>query len=167
VRGFLYRLIATIDAINERIKNVGFLVVVIAFIATYEVVGRYVFNSPTIWAWDINKQLFCALVAMGGGYALLHGVHVRMDVLYSRWSKNRQAIVDLATSFLPLLFCGTMLWSVILAAKGSLEILERASSYFAPPVYPLWILIVIAALLFLLQVIADVIRNLLIITGKK
>lgn len=44
-----------IDAINECTgKGVGFLIIPITLIITLEVILRYVFNRPTIWAWDVN-----------------------------------------------------------------------------------------------------------------
>ena len=62
-------------------KMVGWLIIPLCFLVAYDVIIRYIFNSPTVWAWDINTQLLGAMVALGGAYALLHDGHVGVDVI--------------------------------------------------------------------------------------
>ncbi len=62
------KILQTIDNMNEwvgRIASFGY--VAILLIQVMEVILRYVFNSPTIWAWDINAQLFMGVSILGGG----------------------------------------------------------------------------------------------------
>jgi TRAP-type mannitol/chloroaromatic compound transport system permease small subunit len=132
----------------------------------YEVIARYAFNSPTTWAWAVNSQLLCFLAVMAGGYVLYHQAHIRSDLLYARWSTKKKALVDLLTSFLPLLFCGAAVMASVKLAGKSVVLKEHASTFLGQPLYPLRIVIAIGAFLFLLQVIAEVIRNVLIVTGK-
>ena len=71
-----------VDAINSWVGRViGFAVIPITVIATIEVLLRYAFNRPTIWAWEVNIQLMASTVTLGAGYALLHGAHVKMDAI--------------------------------------------------------------------------------------
>ena len=83
----LNKLLDIIDKVNERVGTVvAFGLIVMMFIMLYEVVARYVFDSPTIWAWDVNGLLFSAVLVLGGGYVLLHRGHVRLDILFERLS---------------------------------------------------------------------------------
>jgi len=167
MRKSLLRFVGFVDAINEKVKLVGFVMFIMVFIMTYEVIARYVFNAPTKWAWDVNNQLLCLSVVLAGGYALVERTHVRVDLIYSRWSDRRKAIVDLFVSFFPLLFLGFLLYATIGMAKQAVERFESAPTYFAPPIYPLKVLLVIGVFLFLLQVVADIIRNYLAITTEE
>ena len=162
-----WRFVQLIDALTERVKICGFLIVIMTFVVAYEVVARYVFNNPTKWAWGVNEQLLCAMVIIGGSFALLHGTHVRADLVYKRWSTRSRAIVDLCTSFLPILFCGVVVYGSAKLAWRSLVNLERVSAYFEPPLYPLRVLVLIGVILFLFQVLANFVRNVLVLTGRR
>ena len=62
----------------------------------YEVVARYWFTSPTVWAYDISRMVYGAMFILGAAYALSKGVHIRSDFLYRKWSVRAQGRVDTA-----------------------------------------------------------------------
>ena len=167
MRKLLSRYVQIVDALNERVKVFGWIVVILALLTTFEVVARDVFNSPTIWSSEVSKQLLAAMAIMAGGYALLHRIHVRTDLLYQRWSTKTKAVIDLVTSPLALAYLGVMLYAAGKSAWKSVISLENISSYFGPPAYPLKLLIVIGVFIFLLQAVVSLIRNFLILATKK
>lgn len=167
MRRIMSGLVRVVDKTNESAKIFAFLILAIIFNVAFEVISRYIFDKPTSWAWGLNEQLLSAMVVIGGGFALLHGIHVKGDMLYGRWSNKMRAIVDLITSFLPLVFCGVLLFGVSKLARSSVASLERDSAFFDPPVYPLKVLIAIGILLIFIEVIANVFRNILILTRKE
>ncbi len=59
-----------------------------------EVIARYAFIAPTMWAYDISRMLAGALFMLGSGYALSKGVHIRADFLYRNWPIRIQGSVD-------------------------------------------------------------------------
>jgi len=158
--------IRIVDSVNEKARFLGILFVVMTLIMSYEVVARFVFNAPTIWAWDVNTQLLCFIVILSGGYTLAHKGHVRMDMFTSRWSARRRAWVDLATSFLPLIFCGLLLIESYELAAESVALREVGEGLLHAPIYPLRVAVVLGILLFLAQVLADVLRSLLLVTKR-
>ncbi len=157
-----------IDSLNEWVgKTSGWLIIPLILLVVYDVTLRYVFNRPTVWAWDINVQLLGALVVLGGGYALLHDAHIGVDALVIHLSARRRAIVDLITSAFFFFGIGVLLWKAALDAWFSLEIRELYSSVFLPPIYPFKILMVIGILLLLLQGVAKFIRDLITATSTE
>ena len=60
----------------------------------YEVFARYLFNAPTIWAYDVTYMLYGTHFMLGTAYTLMRIGHVRTDMLYSRWSIRRQNRID-------------------------------------------------------------------------
>jgi len=155
------RLLSLIDTTNEWIgKAARFMVVMVMVCMTIEVVSRYGFNHPTSWVWDVSKQLGAAFYMLGGAYALLHYAHVRVDVIYSRFSSRQKAIVDMVTSTLFFFFCIVLVWKGWEIAWGSTLRREVENSILAPPLYPLRWLFVAAVFLMMLQGGAEFIRNL-------
>jgi len=151
----------SIDSISEWSgKMVSFLIIVITGVTIWEVILRYIFNSPTIWAFDAAYLIFGAYGVLGGAYTLYFRGHVNVDILYGRLPLRVRAIVDLVTSIFFFLFCGLLLWKGGEMAWDSLKILERGSSAWSPPVYPIKLAIPLGAFLLLLQGTAKFIRDL-------
>lgn len=156
-----------VSALQERVRFISLGLVIMSFIMLYEVIARFIFNAPTRWAWEMNQQLLCFMMVMAGGYVLLHKGHVKTDIFYARWSTKGKAWLDLVSSFLPLLFCGVLLIGLFSMAQESVVMREHSIGLWQAPLYPIKALMVLAVFLFLIQILAEAIRNLLVITNKK
>ena len=69
----------------------------------YEVIARYAFTAPTMWAYDISRMFAGALFMLGAGYGLSKGVHIRADFIYRNWSPRTQGIIDTSALYIALL----------------------------------------------------------------
>ena len=160
-----FLLLTLVDKINAWVgKTVSYLLLLITFITAFEVLMRYVVKRPTIWAWDLNIQLFAALTMLGGGYTLLENGHVQIDVLVSSLSPKKRAWVDILTA--PFFFFGffVLLWMGWDVGWASFVAREAMPTIWAPPYYVVKLLIPIGALLLLLQGSAKFIRDLHTVT---
>lgn len=137
-------------------------------IILYDTFMRYLFNAPCIWGMDLNKILLLAMVCLAGGYCLLHGGHVKVDILYLNFSPRKRAIIDLFTYIFIIVFCGILVKYGGYVAWKAFSIGETSSeSAWEYIMWPVLLLIPIAGLLLGLQVLAKWIRDLIIvITGK-
>jgi len=127
----------------------------------YEVLLRYVFNAPTIWAHETTKQLFGMYAVLMGAYCLRYGHHVRIDAIYGTLSKRTQAILDSITYLFIFLFLALMFWHGTLSAVTSYKIGEVPFVIpFKPYLWPLRASIPLAAALAFLQALANWIRSL-------
>jgi len=62
--------------------SLGRLAIAILVVAMlYEVLARYVFNAPTLWAFDISYMLNGSIFILGAAFALQQDAHVRIDFL--------------------------------------------------------------------------------------
>lgn len=156
-----------VDNINKRLVYVSYLLPVMTLVMTYEVISRFVFNQPTIWAWDTNEQLQAVTAVLTGGYVLLVKGHTTMDMFSSRWSPKGRAIVHGFTFLLGVLFLVGLLNKSFKLALNSVEIKEYSLGLWGPPIYPLRIIITIGIFLFLLQAVGEILRNITIIMGEK
>ena len=161
------RFLSAIDTLNHWVGvSVSYMMLLVLGVTLFEVISRFVFNYPTVWAYEVTGNLFGFYMIIGGGYVLLHKAHIRVDVFWSKFSLRNQAIIDLATCVFVFLFLGLLLWTSSDNAWRSIQILEHGITPFAPPIYPLKVCLVIGVLLILLQLIVKTIRDLyLAITG--
>ena len=111
----LKRLANLFETLNQKWATfVSFFVLSIMIILVIEVVSRYIFNSPTIWANELSILIFGGFFIMGGAYTMMHDGHVRMDLIYRRLPNDRvRAILDLVTNSLFFLFCGVLLYKAV------------------------------------------------------
>lgn len=127
----------------------------------FEVISRYFFNRPTIWAGDISFMLYGSFFMLGSAYALQRQQHIRTDFMYRNWSKRKQGAVD-ALLYLLLYFpgMGMFLWVGWNFAHKSWILKERiVSSPWMPIVYPLKMAIPLATALLLLQGISEFLKS--------
>lgn len=157
-----------IDTLNDWSgRIVAWLIIPMLLIVTYDVIMRYVFNCPTIWAWDINVQLLGVSVALGGGYTLLYNGHIGVDVFVEGLARRKRAIIDLITSIFFFLGIGVLVWESWKVAWFSVRTREVDYTFFAPPVYPLKVLIAVGFFLLFLQGIAKFIRDIVTVKSKE
>jgi len=76
------RLFNIVDAFSRLLSWIAQIVTVVLVLSMiYEVVARYVFGAPTIWAFDISYMATGTLFVLGAAYALKQDAHVRIDFL--------------------------------------------------------------------------------------
>lgn len=166
---YLNRLTTVIDGISEAVAAVIiYLVVVLTAVLGYEIVARYVFNSPTRWVFDISYMIGGTFFLFGLAYALKHQRHVRIDIFYCRFPQRVQAAVD-ALFYLVFFF---PLWIGMLVylypyVMFSWAVQERSmQSYWQPLIYPFKTLMPVGVLLLTLQGAADFARRVMTALGK-
>ncbi len=157
-----------IDAVNDWVGRImSLFILLIFFLLILEVFQRYLFNAPSVWANELTQMLFGAYVVLSGGHILWRGGHVNVDIFYSRLSPKRKALVDVITSLLFFAFCVMMVYFGGSLALESLARWEHSQSAWNPPVYPVKLAIPIGAILLLLQGLAKLLRDILILSGRK
>lgn len=155
------KVIQRIDSISEWSGKIfAWISLPLVFCMSYDVIMRYLFQAPTKWAYEMTWMQYGALFMLGGAYALKHRLHVRVDIIYNRWSPRTRAIFDLMTYiliFFPVFYI--LVTHSAIYAYYSWEIWETSYvSYWQPPVYPIKTVMVVALVLFLLQGIAEFLR---------
>ena len=73
----------------------------------YEVFARYLFNAPTIWAYDVTYMLYGSHFMLGAAYTLYKGSHIRTDMLYENFPLKWKGRVD-ASMYLVFFFPGML-----------------------------------------------------------
>ncbi len=152
----------------ERLDKVGvwsgklfaWLILPMTGALVYEVAARYLFEKPTMWAYDMTFMLYGTHFMLGAAFTLQKGAHIRTDFFYRRWPERMQATVDLVIyliCFFPAI--GFFLWVSTGYAWKSWEQAERIiTSPWLPIVYPFKTVIPITAGLLLVQGVSEVLK---------
>jgi len=157
-----------IDRVNEWVaKALSWVVILIMAATVYEVIRRYVFNSPTQWVFEFNYLIHGPYFLLLGAYTLAVRGHVNVDIVYARFSVRGRAVIDLLTAPFLFFFLAMMFWFGGKFALNAVAYRETLSSAWAPPIYPIKLVIPLAAGLVILQGLAKFIRDLhLALTGR-
>ena len=161
--------LSIIDKINEWVaKLVSWAIILIIGSTVYEVTMRYIFSAPTEWSFELNYLVNGVYFLLLGAYTFAVRGHVNVDILYTHFSPRKQAIIDLITAPLCFFFISMMFIFGGQFALDSLAYRETLSSAWAPPIYPVKMIIPVAAAMLILQGLAKFIRDLhTALTGRK
>jgi TRAP-type mannitol/chloroaromatic compound transport system permease small subunit len=157
------KVLRIIDSINEAIGSLSsWLIIAMVIVILFEVIARYVFNSPTTWAFGSMRLIGGAIIVLGWAYAQLHNSHIRVDVFYTHFSARQKALVDILGSilfFFPLL--GALTWLVISRTVESFLLTGQilTFSFWCSPSSLYGLVIMIGLSLTCLQFIAQLARD--------
>jgi TRAP-type mannitol/chloroaromatic compound transport system permease small subunit len=143
-------------------KAAAWLIVPMTLALVYEVVARYIFNAPTIWAYDVTYILAGSLFMLGSAYALRQGSHVRADFLFSAQNPRWQALMDVVL-YLAVYFPATALFfkaSLTFAFQSWMQGETFPQSPWMPIIYPLKSVMPATLLLLFIQGIAEFLKAL-------
>lgn len=149
-----------IETASDKLGILGALLLVPLVLSTcYEVFARYLFDSPTIWAYEVGYMLTGSHFLLGLAFTLRAGEHIRIDIFSGKFSARTRALIDLAgyAVLLPMLVWLTLalsryFWNGYSAGEKS------GQSAFNMPVWPFRLVFFAAFLLLTFQVLAEVMK---------
>jgi TRAP-type mannitol/chloroaromatic compound transport system permease small subunit len=156
----LEKISSKIDTFNlKQGEWASLLIIPLTCVVIYEVVMRYVFDSPTIWTFEATAFLYGIHFMLGLAYTDVTDGNVRVDIFTARTKPRTQAIWVLITNlviFLPV-FSLVTVYAWKYAYKSTLQ-LERNPTSWAPPIWPIKIIMAIGLSFLLIQGISTTIK---------
>ncbi len=151
-------------------KWIAWVIIPNVLALVYEVIARYLLNSPTIWSYEVTYFLYGSHFLLGAAYALSVDAHIRIDIFTSHLSLKTRAVID-TVGYLLLFF--PVIIALVYAggqyALQSFEMGERSGlSPWKPYLCPYKALITISFILLFLQGISCFVRNIIFLArGEK
>ncbi|MDZ7828336.1 MAG: TRAP transporter small permease subunit [Halofilum sp. (in: g-proteobacteria)] len=164
------RLIRVCDFLNERIgRLLAWFTLGTVVVTLTVVVMRYGFSFGRIWIQEIAMYLHAAVFMLGLAYTLQHRAHVRVDIFYQRFQPRTRALVDCIGSLLFLLPVALFIlfWSFGYVANSWERMESSPETGGLPLVYVLKTFIPLAAVLLIVQALAEIARNALVLAGQQ
>ncbi len=153
-----------VRAVEKTNKIVGkfsmYLVFAMMGILLYEPVARNLFGKSSIWAVEMAQFTMAAYYLLGGGYSMILKGHVRMDLLYGRWSDRKKAFVDAITCLFLIFYLVFLLVGAYSSIEYAVMYGQRNRSAWAPYMAPIKIIMGTGVLLMLLQAMATFFKDL-------
>ena len=160
--------VQAIDSMNKAVgKFAMYLVFGMIGVLLFESISRTIFDKPHIWVVEIAQFTMAAYYLLGGGYSMLLKGHVRMDLLYGRWSVKRQALADVITGPILMFYLVVLLMGAYSSIEYAVMYGQRNRSAWAPLMSPIKIIMGTGVLLMLLQTIATFFKVLAKAMGVK
>lgn len=156
------KIVQVIESISEwGGRIVSWLCLALVLVLFYEVVMRYVFDSPTIWVHLTSMMLGLALITGGLAYTHRYHAHVRVDVFYSLLSPRGKALADAVLNILVFFpFVITIIYSSGVRMCSAWSVNEvMTQTYWYPPAAPARTVFFLGFCLFAFQGVAQFIRD--------
>lgn len=162
----LYALMRAITCLNEWVGRCAtYLIIPIFLLILAEVFMRYLFGAPAVWTNELSQLLFGVYAIMAGGYIAITNEHVNVDIVHSKFPPRTRALIDILTSIMFFIFMGALLYFGVSLALESIETWEHSQSAWNPPIWPVKLMIPVAAALLLLQGVVKLLKDILTVAG--
>jgi len=149
--------------LSARLAELAVCLLVLAML--FEVVARYFFHAPTVWAFDIATMSSGVLFVLGAAWVLRENAHVRVDFLSARlpgaWQRGIEAVLFLL--LLGPIFGGITGAAIRRAWRAWVTQEVESVSPWMPLMWPFYALIALGLLLLTLQIFVQGLRA---ISGK-
>ncbi len=148
----------TISLIFSRLAMVGIVCVVLVMF--YEVIARYVFEKPTLWANELSLWIAGFVFMFAGLYAMQQRSHIRIYIIYDMmplWMRKASDCISVALIWV-FLFC--LIWGGFNESWDKFMRMETFGTAWDPPlpatIKPgILIIITLVAIQALTNLIAD------------
>lgn len=180
--GLLRGYVRVVDGIAEVTGWISQMIVILTvIIGFYNVAVRYLGRfmgtqlSSNVFI-EIQWYLYSLVFLLGFNYIMKHGINVRVDFLYANWPRTRQAAIDFWGNIIFMIpFTIIGIWVTIkpvmtswgLRSNGTWGAWEMSPDPSGLPRAPIKSMIIVAFVLLLLQVIAEVIKLYPIMRGHE
>ena len=146
---------------NKIVKYSGYLAsalfITIGFIVSYEVIMRYLFNSPTIWVNEVSRFLQIWATYLALTYSFHKQDFIRITVIYDRLNENGKKILDFISFIFILIFSSFVVYFGWLIAYDSLKVGRTSSTILDVPSFLTELAIPLCFAFLVLRVILEII----------
>jgi C4-dicarboxylate transporter DctQ subunit len=124
---------------DKIIKYSGYLAswlfITIGFIVFYEVIMRYIFNSPTIWVEEISRFLQIWATYLALTYSFHKKDFIRITFIYDKLSSHGQKFLDIISHIFIIFFSSVVVYYGWIIAKESFDVNRTSSSMLDLPAF--------------------------------
>ncbi|WP_411836653.1 TRAP transporter small permease subunit [Paracoccus sp. ME4] len=165
--GGLLALSRGIDRVTSLVgRSVAWLILLAVVISAVNAVVRKLFSmSSNAWL-EAQWYLFGAAFMLASAWTLLENEHIRIDVIYGRWSRRMQHWIDLIGTVLFLMpFTTVMLWLTWPALMGSIRSGEISMNAGGLPLWPARAILVVGFGMLFAQGLSEIVKKIAVMRG--
>ncbi len=158
--------VRVVDRFNLRVgRVVMYGIFVMMGIMLYSVASKSM-RLPANWTLETAQFVMAGYYLLGGAYSLQLDSHVRMDLIYGKWSPRAKAVVDVVTILMLFVYLFFLLYGGVSSTAYALKFSETSYSSWSPYMAPVKIVMVIGIVLTFLQATSIFIKDLAVAIGR-
>ena len=125
-----------VNQTSRLVHNIAqYVLMLMVFLTSVDVVGRYFFNRPILGAYDLTQLMMIIVVFFCIAYTQIEKGHVGITIVVDRLSKKAQNVIGCAGNFLGLFFFSLIAWQNI-AQANLMRINGATTASLGIPTYP-------------------------------
>ena len=128
----------------------------------FEVIMRYLFNQPTVWVHEASFLLLGMQYLLAGAFAMLHGAHVRVDVVYNLLPVRGRIGMDIFTSMFFFVFALVLMTTSWTFFENSYSMSETTVETWGIQYWPVKGMMMLGSTLLLLAGISKLIKDIVL-----
>lgn len=109
-------------------------ITILVLVMFYEVVSRYVFVSPTLWANELSLWIAGFIFLLAGLYAMQQRSHIRIYIIYDMFPRWAQKTADVVSVALLWAFTFTLIWGGFNESRDKFFRWETFGTAWDPPI---------------------------------
>ena len=111
-----------------------FLTIIVVLITFYEVVMRYLFQSPTLWVNELTLWLGSVIFLVAGAYTMQRRAHIRITAVYDIVPRSVRLVFDIVAVVVVVAYAAMMIRAGFGVAFDTLLRWERFGTFWNPPI---------------------------------
>ena len=128
-------LVTPIDRIVTVLSRLTmFLTIIVVLITFYEVVMRYLFQSPTLWVNELTLWLGSVIFLVAGAYTMQRRAHIRITAVYDIVPRSVRLVFDIVAVVVVVAYAAMMIRAGFGVAFDTLMRWERFGTFWNPPI---------------------------------
>ena len=157
---FIVNYVKVIDYLSTKFGRAAmYLIFVMIATLLVNAFTRNILNLPLSWCIEMAQFTMTAYYIVGGPYSMQMDSHVRMDLIYSKFSTRTKARLDSFTAIFLVVYLVCLLIGAISSTRYAIEYDQRKFSQWNPSMIPIKLIMVFGISLMLLQAISTFFKD--------
>lgn len=140
-------------------KIAAWLFFIIAVMITYEVISRYLFIKPTIWAEEMSQFLQIWATYLAAAYVLKNRQLISIDIIAAKLNWRKQRMLELFSLAVIATFCVVAIYYGAVIVVESITVGRSTSTMLSVPKWMTESAIPVSFTILLLQTLVEIIRT--------
>lgn len=133
------------------------LIMALMGLTVMDVAGRFLFNRPIRGTFELTEFALVLIVFFALGYAQHNDDHVAIDLLYTRFPKVGQRVLDIFSALLSVTVISLMSWRLYVYS-GRMLAGNYTTAVLRIPLHPLVLLAALGTIGFILALITSLFK---------
>lgn len=135
------------------------IIMLMMFLTTADVAGRYLFNSPVIGAYEISSMMLVGVVFLGLAYVQSKKGHVKVEAATFWMPKRVQIALDIFGGLVGLVIMGLLTWRSGIVFWEAWVLQDYSMGLIHIPLWPGKLMVPLGTGLLCLRLVSDIVES--------